>query len=130
MYYGNGIVLNIVLGSMAGFYLFIFIFPTFVQVVKRNSALAKAGPVAWPRVVRSVPYARFPRVPFPRGMPVAYRSRLPLKTGARSLQWKRDAQTSTTDSSAVSSSSVPSFATRKFTYIRTEAKPDGNAGTT
>lgn len=97
-----------------------------LKVVRKSSAAANqeaAAVTTWPRVSRASSFtaSRFGRVPFPRGVPSLYRSRLPIKTGARSLQWKRDAQNSSSDS-------VPSpTTTRNLTYVRTEAtKTDGN----
>lgn len=96
-----------------------------LKVVRKSSAHQEAAVVVtttWPRVSRGSPFgaSRFGRVPFPRGV---YRSRLPIKTGARSLQWKRDAQTSSPSESIPS----PAPTTRNLTYVRTEAKTDGNS---
>lgn len=85
----------------------------------------------WPRIVRgsSFPSARYSRLPFPRGIPGAFRARPPMKVGARSLQWKRDAQGSDS-SSSVNSGTVAAPASRGFTYVRTESKPEGSLSTT
>ncbi|XP_034912122.1 uncharacterized protein [Populus alba] len=104
-----------------------------VKVMKRSSSNQEASPVmTWPRIARGSSYAagRFARTPFPRGTPI-FRPRLYVKPGARSLQWKRDAQGSPAESSAAFSvSSVVSPSARSLTYVRTEPKPDGNSGTT
>ncbi|GAV72754.1 RRM_1 domain-containing protein/PWI domain-containing protein [Cephalotus follicularis] len=99
-----------------------------LKVVKRSSANQEASPVmTWSRA-RGSQYvaARFARVPFPRGIPGAFRPRLPIKSGARSLQWKREAQTSPAESVViVPGNSVPSPMVRSLTYVRTESKPEG-----
>jgi hypothetical protein len=101
--------------------------------MKRSSSNQEASPgMTWPRIARGSSYAagRFARTPFPRGTPI-FRPRLYVKPGARSLQWKRDAQGSPAESSAAfSGSSVVSPSARSLTYVRTEPKPDGNSGTT
>ncbi|MCI08242.1 polyadenylate-binding protein 2-A, partial [Trifolium medium] len=53
-----------------------------------------APAVPWPRGVKGSPYhsARFLRAPIPTGIAGAFTPRPPIKFGARSLQWKRDAQ--------------------------------------
>ncbi|KAB1224815.1 Polyadenylate-binding protein 2-A [Morella rubra] len=105
-----------------------------LKVVRRSAAHQEAGPImTWPRIARGSPFgtARFARAPFPRGMPGAFRVRPPIKPGARSLQWKRDAQATPAESGApVFGNAVPSTAPRSLTYVRTEPKPDGNPGTT
>lgn len=86
-----------------------------LKVVRKSSANqqeAAAAVPTWPRVSRA---SRFSRVLFPRGG--IYRSRIPMKTGARSLQWKRDSPSETTISSPT---------TRSLTYVRTEATPKIN----
>lgn len=100
-----------------------------LKVIKKSSAQPEATPVTtWPRVARASPFAasRFGRVSYPRGMPNLYRPRLPIKTGARSLQWKRDGQNSPSDG-IPSPIAIPSPTTRSLTYVRTEAKTDGNS---
>lgn len=87
----------------------------------------------WPRGARGSPYAaaRFTRAPFPRAIHGAFRPHLPIKPGARSLQWKRDAQATPSESGAqVHGNSVPSPTARSLTYVRPELKTDGNSGTT
>ncbi|KAI3683049.1 hypothetical protein L1987_83546 [Smallanthus sonchifolius] len=109
-----------------------------LKVVKKSSAqqeVASPG-MTWPRGARGSAFAasRFGRVPFPRGgIPSVYRSRLPIKGGARSFQWKRDAQTSSSDNIS-SPTAVPSpttaastTLTRSLTYVRTEAAKSNNA---
>ena len=105
-----------------------------MQVVKKSAAHQEpSSTMAWPRIVRGSPFppARFSRLPFPRGVPGAFRPRPPIKLGARSLQWKRDAPGSQSDngtSSNTSSFSAPG--TRGLTYVRTESKPERSLGTT
>lgn len=105
-----------------------------LKVVKRSAAHQDTAPLmTWGRGARGSPYtaARFTRAPFPRGIHGAFRSHLPIKPGARSLQWKRDAQASPSDSGAqVPGNSVPSPTARSLTYIRPELKTDGSSGTT
>ncbi|KAJ9158550.1 hypothetical protein P3X46_024121 [Hevea brasiliensis] len=77
------------------------------------------------RIFRGSQYAttRFTRVPFARGIPGAFRPRVPMKLGARSLQWKRDAQGTPAESGApVSANSLVSPTARSLTYVRTEPK--------
>ncbi|KAA3471513.1 nucleolin 1 [Gossypium australe] len=102
-----------------------------LKVVKKSSAPQEAAaPVmTWPRVARGSPFvaARFGRASFARGMPGAFRPHLPIKPGARSFQWKRDAQTTTTPTDAVTGTNVSSPTFRSLTYVRTEPKSEGNA---
>lgn len=102
-----------------------------LKVVKRSCAHQEATPVmTWPRIARGSPFtaARFARAPFSRGIPGAFRPSLPFKPGARSLQWKRDAQTAPANAGAcVTGNSFSSPSARNLTYIRTEPKSEGNA---
>ncbi|XP_027340244.1 uncharacterized protein LOC113853804 isoform X2 [Abrus precatorius] len=103
-----------------------------LKVVKKSAAHQESAPaMAWPRIVRGSPFpsARFSRLPFPRGIPAAFRPRPPIKLGARSLQWKRDAPGSD-NSSSLNTGSVTAPATRGLTYVRTESKPDGSLART
>lgn len=103
-----------------------------LKVVKKSAAHQESAPaIPWPRIVRGSPFpsARYSRLPFSRGIPGAFRARHPMKLGARSLQWKRDAQGSDSNSS-VNSGSIVAPASRGFTYIRTESKPEGSLSTT
>ena len=99
--------------------------------MKRSSAHQEAVPVmTWSRIVRGSPFAaaRFARAPFARGTPGAFRPRLPIKPGARSFQWKRDAQATPADAGAsVTGNNVSSPTVRSLTYVRTEPKSEGNA---
>ncbi|XP_042521328.1 nucleolin 2-like [Macadamia integrifolia] len=108
-----------------------------LKVVKRGSASQEtASMMTWPRMPRASPFAaRLARVPFPRGIPGAFRARPPIKSGARSLQWKRDSQSTTggegsasvQHGSTLTNNNVPSAA-RSLTYIRTGPnKPEGNS---
>ncbi|XP_014502047.1 uncharacterized protein LOC106762573 [Vigna radiata var. radiata] len=107
-----------------------------LKVVKKSAAHHESAPaIAWPRIFRgsAFPSARFSRHPFPRGIPGAFRARPPIKLGARSLQWKRDAQGSDSSPSMNTGSvAAPAAApaTRGFTYVRTESKPESSLGTT
>nr|XP_034886989.1 uncharacterized protein LOC118027675 isoform X3 [Populus alba]TKS01856.1 nucleolin 1-like isoform X2 [Populus alba] len=104
-----------------------------LKVMKKSSSNQEANPITtWPRIAHGSPYTagRFSRAAFPRGTPAAFRPRLHVKPGARSLQWKRDAQATPAGSSAaVSGSSVVSPSARSLTYVRTEPKPDRYSGT-
>ncbi|XP_057511246.1 uncharacterized protein LOC130793538 isoform X1 [Actinidia eriantha] len=106
-----------------------------LKVVRKSSAHQESGPiVTWPRAVRGSPFApsRFARIPFPRGIPSVYRGRPPIKPGARSLQWKRDAQASPSESGALAATTtnVPlSPGVRSLTYVRTEPKTSVSSGT-
>ncbi|KAM0052283.1 putative nuclear polyadenylated RNA-binding protein Nab2/ZC3H14 [Helianthus debilis subsp. tardiflorus] len=104
-----------------------------LKVVKKNSSQQEvaASVTAWPRGAWGSPFvaSRFGRASFPRGgIPSLYRSRLPIKGGARSLQWKRDAQNPSSDNIS-SPTAIPSpTSTRSLTYVRTEAaKPNNGA---
>ncbi|OMO69781.1 hypothetical protein CCACVL1_19272 [Corchorus capsularis] len=103
-----------------------------LKVVKRSSAQQETAPVmTWPRIVRGSSFAgaRFARTPFARGIHGAFRPRLPFKPGARSLQWKRDAQTTPVDVGvSVIGNNVSSPIGRSLTYVRTESKSEGKAG--
>ncbi|OIT37250.1 PREDICTED: uncharacterized protein LOC109241047 [Nicotiana attenuata] len=106
-----------------------------LKVVRKSSATPEAASVTvWPRVTRSGPFAvsRFGRVPFPRGIPTLYRSRLPVRPGARSMQWKRDAQPTSAENSGLltpSINAVPSPIPRSMTYVRAESKINGDSST-
>lgn len=94
-----------------------------LKVVRKSTVHSEASSiVTWPRVSRASPFAisRFGRVPFPRGTPGGYRARLPIKPGARSMQWKRDAQSEVPGPG--SGNSIPSSTPRSLTYVRTETK--------
>ncbi|XWS45705.1 hypothetical protein CRYUN_Cryun14cG0002500 [Craigia yunnanensis] len=97
-----------------------------LKVVKRSSAHQEAVPVmTWPRIARGSAFAaaRFARAPFARGIPGAFRPRLPIKPGARSFQWKRDAQATPADAGAsVTGNNASSPTVRSLTYVRTEPK--------
>ncbi|KGN58820.2 nucleolin 1 isoform X3 [Cucumis sativus] len=98
-----------------------------LKVVRKNaSQLEGASTVIWPRAVRGSPFptSRFTRAPFMRGVPGGFRARPPMKLRARSMQWKRDNQTTTADNGAsLSGNSIPSPGARSLTYVRTEPKP-------
>lgn len=104
-----------------------------IKVVKKSSGQQEANPtMTWPRVTRGSPFAvpRFAQAPFPRVFPGAYRARPPIKAGARSMQWKRDAQPTPAESAAPASGNPANVvsAGRGLTYIRTASKSDGNPG--
>lgn len=98
-----------------------------LKVVRKSSANQEATtPVTtWARATRATPFtaSRFGRAPFPRGVPNLYRPRLPLKPGARSLQWKRDAQNPSSENipsptTAAAAIPSPTTAARSLTYVR------------
>lgn len=103
-----------------------------MQVVRRNAAQQEAAStMTWPRIARGSTFstAGFPR-PFARGFPGSFRARPPIKVGARSLQWKRDSQLSSSEISAsLPGNPVPSPTARSLTYVRTEPKPVANLST-
>lgn len=111
-----------------------------LKVVRKSSAHQEATATAtaatttttmpvtsWPRAaLRGSPFAasRFGRVPFP----TLYRPRLPLKPGARSFQWKRDASSENIPSPTAAAIPSPTTAARSLTYVRPEAaKTAGNS---
>ena len=102
-----------------------------LEVVKRSCAHQESTPVmTWHRIARGSQFAdvRFARVPFSKGIPGAFRPRLPIKPGARSLRWKRDAQTTPADAGAsVTGNNFSSPTARNLTYVRTEPKSEWNA---
>ncbi|XP_057496547.1 uncharacterized protein LOC130781370 [Actinidia eriantha] len=107
-----------------------------LKVVRKSSAQQEGPPImTWPRTVRGSPFApsRYARLPFPRGISSVYRGRLPIKPGARSLQWKRDAQASPSDSGALAATTTTnsplSPTVRSLTYVRTEPKTNASSGT-
>lgn len=85
--------------------------------------------MTWPQIPRGSIYAapKFGIVPFPRGIPSPYQARFPMKAGgARSFQWKRDAQMAPVTSGV--SNNIPFLNTpRSLTYVRAEAKTIGNS---
>ncbi|KAL4562262.1 hypothetical protein LXL04_034460 [Taraxacum kok-saghyz] len=92
------------------------------QEATATATAATPPPVAasWPRAAsRGSPFAasRFGRVPFP----TQYRPRLPLKAGARSFQWKRDATDNISSPTAAAAIPSPTTAARSLTYVRPEA---------
>ncbi|GKV27506.1 hypothetical protein SLEP1_g36674 [Rubroshorea leprosula] len=104
-----------------------------LKVVKRSSANQEAAPImSWAQIPRGSSFTagRFTRSAFARGMSGAFRPWLHVKPGARSLQWKRDAQATPSESGApVPRNSVSTIIGRGLTYVRTEPKLDGNSGT-
>ncbi|KAF7836021.1 Embryonic polyadenylate-binding protein 2 [Senna tora] len=104
-----------------------------LKIVKKAAAQVDSSPsTAWPRTGRGspLPPARFSRAPFPRGFPT-FRPWPPIKPGARSMQWKRDAQGTPSDNgTSLNSSSFTVPAPRSLTYVRTESKAEGSLGTT
>ncbi|KAJ7982192.1 Polyadenylate-binding protein 2 [Quillaja saponaria] len=101
-----------------------------LKVVRRTAAQQESPPVmTWPRIPRGSTFAtaRFSRGSFARGISGAFRPRSPIILGARSMQWKRDAQVNPADGgTSFSASSFSAPATRSFTYVRTESKPAGS----
>ncbi|OIW07970.1 hypothetical protein TanjilG_20071 [Lupinus angustifolius] len=101
-----------------------------LKVVTKSAAHLESVPaVPLPRTVRGSPFpsARFPGIPIARGSPGAFRARPPIKLGARSMQWKRNAQgTSRGNVSSSSNSSIFAPAPRGFTYVRPESNIEGS----
>lgn len=99
-----------------------------LKVVLRSSGEAHA--IGWPRIARASPFtSRLGRMPFPRGiLPGAFRARLPVKPGARSMQWKRESDASKMLEGAKNIQNTPvtprstSLASvgRNLTYVRPE----------
>lgn len=99
-----------------------------LKVVRRSSMDAHV--IGWPRIARASPFAsRLRRMPFPRGILTgAFRARLPVKPGARSLQWKRGTTASQTlegprsvQNAPVTPGNTPhAIARRNLTYVRPE----------
>jgi len=93
-----------------------------------------AAMMGWPRIARASPFTpRLSRAAFSRGvLPSAFRARLPIKPGARSLQWKRegaaDGTKNTQNASVSSANNVPSPTGRNLTYIRPKSKVDASSG--
>ncbi|KAK1259418.1 hypothetical protein QJS04_geneDACA010341 [Acorus gramineus] len=105
-----------------------------LKVVQRSSA--EASPLmTWPRMVRATPFAArlAARGPFTRGITSPFRARLPIKPGARSLQWKRETGPATPTSevkqstASTSGSNVLSPTGRNLTYVRPEPNLNGNS---
>ncbi|XP_072992125.1 uncharacterized protein [Typha latifolia] len=108
-----------------------------LKVVRRSSHEA-AQMLGWSRIARVSPFAsRLGRIPYPRRvLPSAFRGRLPIKAGARSLQWKREVLTvqpteatkCAPNAALTSGSQVLSPTARSLTYNRTEPKADSSSG--
>ena len=105
-----------------------------LQVVRKSSTEATQLP-GLPRASRGSPFAsRLIRTAYPRPtFPGATRGRLPLRGGARSLQWKRGASDSvdagkpSQTTPAAPGNQLVTPTTRSFTYTRTEPKPNDGA---
>ncbi|CAL0303445.1 unnamed protein product [Lupinus luteus] len=101
-----------------------------LKVVTKSAAHLESAPVVpWLRTVRGSPFpsAKFPGIPIARGSPGAFRARRRIKFGARSMQWKRDAQgTSSGNFASSSNSSIFAPAARGFTYVRPKSKLEGS----
>uniref|UniRef100_A0A1D1Z1Z7 Polyadenylate-binding protein 2-A n=1 Tax=Anthurium amnicola TaxID=1678845 RepID=A0A1D1Z1Z7_9ARAE len=107
-----------------------------LKVVRSCAHHETAAMMAWSRGAWTSSYpSRLGRIPFPRGpMGSAFRARLPIKPGARSLQWKREAPTNPTSDAVknlqitqLSGNSIQSPTARSLTYVRSESKPDANS---
>ncbi|CAA0842533.1 RNA binding (RRM/RBD/RNP motifs) family protein [Striga hermonthica] len=101
-----------------------------LKIVRKSSVLPEVASITpWPRVVRASPYTvpRYSRVPFARGITGIYRSRVPIKPGARSFQWKRGADSTANETSV--NTTFPAPAIRGLTYVRPETKANGSSGT-
>ncbi|KAK1373770.1 Polyadenylate-binding protein 2-A [Heracleum sosnowskyi] len=102
-----------------------------LKVVKKSAAPQEAAIMTSPQISRGSIFSapRFGRVPFPRGIPSPYQVRPPMKAGgARSFQWKRDAQMATVTSGVSNNIQFPNTS-RSLTYVRPEAKTNGNSST-
>jgi len=105
-----------------------------LKVVRKSSTEATQLP-GLPRASRGSPFAsRLIRTAYPRPtFPGATRGRLPLRGGARSLQWKRDTSDSvdagkpSQTTPAAPGNQLVTPTTRSFTYTRTEPKPNDGA---
>ncbi|CAH9122855.1 unnamed protein product [Cuscuta epithymum] len=102
-----------------------------LKVVRKSYAPpepAGSAMSSWPRIVRGTRFtaSTFGRSPFLSrgGMHNAYRARLTVKPGARSMQWKRDAPAAPNQTSG---NAIPSFTPRSMTYVRTEVKTIGSS---
>ncbi|XP_020592819.1 uncharacterized protein LOC110033243 isoform X2 [Phalaenopsis equestris] len=99
-----------------------------LKVVRGSSVDSHA--IGWPRIARPSPFtSRLGRMPFPRGILTgAFRARLPVKPGARSLQWKRESTALQTLEGPRSVQNMPvthgnaphAITKRNLTYIRPE----------
>ncbi|KAL3832934.1 hypothetical protein ACJIZ3_007670 [Penstemon smallii] len=101
-----------------------------LKIVRKSSAQPEvASAMAGPRIARGSPFPvpRFSRAPFARGIPSLYRSRVPIKSGPRSFQWKREALP------IVAEPSGQAPTTRSLTYVRPDpkihTKTNGSSGT-
>ncbi|CAK8561019.1 unnamed protein product [Lathyrus sativus] len=97
-----------------------------LKVVRKSTGQHQdyAPAVPWPRGVKrpSYPSASFSRSPIPTGIPGAFRPRPPIKFGARSLQWKRGVQgTSSGNGATLNNSSISAPVSRGLTYVRAES---------
>ncbi|CAI9764683.1 unnamed protein product [Fraxinus pennsylvanica] len=87
-----------------------------LKIARKSSVQPEnASVMTWPRISRASPFPipRFSRVPFARGIPNVYRARVPIKPGARSFQWKRDAQSTATEMLGKNGNSVVSSPTTR-----------------
>ncbi|PKA47307.1 Glycine-rich RNA-binding protein 5, mitochondrial [Apostasia shenzhenica] len=86
-----------------------------LKVVRSSSA--EASMIGWPRVARPSTFTpRLGRMRFPRGLiPGAFRPRLSVKPGAKSLQWKRETAPTAAGATGVHTG-------RNLTYIRPDSK--------
>uniref|UniRef100_A0A0D9ZM11 RRM domain-containing protein n=1 Tax=Oryza glumipatula TaxID=40148 RepID=A0A0D9ZM11_9ORYZ len=105
-----------------------------LKVVRKNS-LEVSQQSGWPRGSRGSTFpSRLTRTAYPRpAFPGAMRGRLPLRGGARSLQWKRDNADTVDAAKPGHSTPIPtgnqliSPVVRSFTYTRAEQKQDVGA---
>ncbi|KAL4198271.1 hypothetical protein AMTRI_Chr03g139370 [Amborella trichopoda] len=89
-----------------------------LKVVRRSSGQHEALPSIWPRIHRPFSTSRFTgRAPFTR--PLAPTRWSPLKTGPRSLQWKRDGPVGPQNQAPLASPLTPG--PRSLTYVRSDA---------
>lgn len=101
-----------------------------LKVIRKSSMQQEStAMMGWPRVTRASPFvSRLSRAVFSRSvLPSAFRARLPVKPGARSLQWKRGTPAVQTTAQSASQS-VSSPTGRNLTYVRPEPKVDTGVG--
>ncbi|KAG9150696.1 hypothetical protein Leryth_008147 [Lithospermum erythrorhizon] len=98
-----------------------------LKVVKKSSSSHEVvSTMTWAPAARAFPFPvpGFGAIPFPRGVPNAYRGRPFKPGGARSMQWKRDVQSIPTQMSTPATNTI---SPRGMTYVRSENNANGNS---